>query len=270
MPVSKLKNLAIVILLLANVALLCLLIPRQAAHFRQEQELRSSLSTLCENQNVHLDPDSVPETITLYPLELADSLTAADSAAQALLGEELTREELQNETAYTSPSGSCTVAAGGDFRAKLSEGNAVSNFTRAGKSLLKKLDFSFSRLEEPARVRAGVYTVSARQSVLGVPVFCRGLTMTYSNSILTELEGEFLMGTLTRVSDDVCISAADAVVRFLSSRVELGWLGSTVTALEQGYLHTEGSARLVPAWKVSTDTGSFFVNGISGEVFSAD
>lgn len=269
MPVSKLKNLAILILLLANAALLGLLIPRQAAQYRQAQELRTSLSQLCEDQNVRLDPDCVPDTIALYPLELADSMTAADTAAGKLLGEDISKAEMQNETTYTAASGTCTVHFGGSFQAKLLGQKDTSNFIRASKQLLKKLDFSCAQVEEPVRLRAGVYTVRVEQTVLGVPVFCRGLTLTYSNSVLTELDGEFLMGTLTRAADDVCISATDAVVCFLSQRVDLGWVGSAVTGLEQGYAHTEGSVRLTPVWKLSTDTGVFFVNGLTGEVSAA-
>ena len=64
MPVSKLKNLALLILLLANLALLVLVVPGQTARVREEQNLRQSLHDLCEKQQVHLDPELVPDTVT--------------------------------------------------------------------------------------------------------------------------------------------------------------------------------------------------------------
>lgn len=68
MPVSKLKNLAILILLLANLALLALLIPSRIAAREQTDSLANALSELCESRDVSLSPDAVPDTMTLYAL----------------------------------------------------------------------------------------------------------------------------------------------------------------------------------------------------------
>ena len=65
MPASKLKNLAILILLLANLALLALLIPGRIAANEQRSSLSEALSTLCANQDVSLAPDAIPDTLTL-------------------------------------------------------------------------------------------------------------------------------------------------------------------------------------------------------------
>ena len=65
MPVSKLKNLVILILLLANLALLGLLIPSRIAAREQTDSLANALSELCESRDVSLSPDAVPDTMTL-------------------------------------------------------------------------------------------------------------------------------------------------------------------------------------------------------------
>ena len=117
-----------------------------------------------------------------------------------------------------------------------------------------------------------MYTLTATQSILGVPVLSGDLTLTYSNSRLTALEGTFFTGadTLARVSDESCLTAADALVAFLSARYDLGWVGSAVTGMEQGYLRSEAATaaavRLTPVWRLDTDTGSFLINGMTGEV----
>ena len=134
------------------------------------------------------------------------------------------------------------------------------------------MGFQYLSLSEPQRLRAGFYTLTATQTVLGVPVFSQGLTLTYANDRLVQLEGVFYTGagTLTRISDQPCISAADALVAFLSARVDLGWVGSAVTGMTQGYVRSETAAaaavHLTPVWRLETDTGSFDVNGITGEV----
>lgn len=265
MPVSKLKNLAILILLLANIILLGLLVPRQAEQRKQEQQLRDSLSSLCAGQNVALQADVLPDTVTLYELELADAYSAEDTALAAILGEAPSREEGQLQPGQALRSGSWE---NGVLLLKLQAQKTVSDLRGASKRMLRKMEFQCHSLEQPVRLSPGIYSVTAQQSVLGMPIFADGLTFTYSNSALSELQGTFYAGTLTRTDDTPCISAAQAVVAFLSARVELGWVGSTVTGLEQGYVPAvaSGTVRLTPAWKLTTDTGSYLVDGLTRQV----
>jgi hypothetical protein len=75
--------------------------------------------------------------------------------------------------------------------------------------------------------------------------------------------------TFTRVSDSASISCADALVELLASRDSLGWVGSRITLVQQGYEHFDtasAAVRLVPVWRIDTDTGSFVVNGMTREI----
>lgn len=256
MPVSKLKNLAILILLLANAALVCLLIPRQLEKHAQEQALRDSLTALCAEQDVILQPDCIGISLSLYPLDLNDRSDAEAAALTILLDDDST-------TTANWDNGVLSI--------KLDGQKSVSDLRSHTKSILKKMQFQISSLSEPVRRSPGIYDITAMQSVLGVPVFSQGLTFTYANNCLRDVNGSFFTGTLIRTDDTVCCSAAEAVVAFLGARVDLGWVGSTITGLEQGYLPADltGLVRLLPGWKLSTDTGCFYVNGVDGTVQSA-
>lgn len=269
MPVSKLKNLVILILLLANIALLCLLVPRFAVRHRQHENLRVSLSALCAEQNVTLDPSVVPDTVTLYALELADTEQAETAAITALLGEPPARTDSVFRTDDALRLGTWE---NGRISLRLPPGKEVADQRAAAKRMLKNMGVSIHSITPPERMSPGIYSMSVCQSVLGVPVFSGGLVLTYSNSALSHLEGELFLGTLTRTGDVSCSSASEAVVAFLSARVDSGWVGSTITKLEQGYFRAEtaGSAmRLTPVWKLTTDAGSFLVNGLTDEVLLA-
>ena len=57
--------------------------------------------------------------------------------------------------------------------------------------------------------------------------------------------------------------------RLLAGRDALGWVGSAVTELTLGYLPSENAGtgmRFVPVWRIETDAGSFYVNGITREI----
>ena len=273
MPVSKLKNLVLLVLLLANLALLALLIPDRVNQQRGDAALRKSLCDLYAGQQVQLDPDTVPDTVTIYSLELAEDPAGSAAAAEALLGQSMVQDDATRyQSVYRSDSGQCTISRSGSFRASLEGRPAVRDLAKDAKKTLRAMGFQYLSLSEPQRLRAGFYTLTATQTVLGVPVFSQGLTLTYANDRLVQLEGVFYTGagTLTRISDQPCISAADALVAFLSARVDLGWVGSAVTGMTQGYVRSETAAaaavHLTPVWRLETDTGSFDVNGITGEV----
>ena len=273
MPVSKLKNLVLLVLLLANLALLALLIPDRVNQQRGDDALRQSLCDLYAGQQVQLDPDTVPDTVTIYSLELAEDPAGSAAAAEALLGQSMVQDDATRyQSIYRSDSGQCTISRSGSFRASLEGRPAVRDLAKDAKKTLRAMGFQYLSLSEPQRLRAGFYTLTATQTVLGVPVFSQGLTLTYANDRLVQLEGVFYTGagTLTRISDQPCISAADALVAFLSARVDLGWVGSAVTGMTQGYVRSETAAaaavHLTPVWRLETDTGSFDVNGITGEV----
>ena len=274
MPVSKLKNLAILILLLANLALLAVLIPNRLARAREADRLRETLSELCAAEDVALSPNAVPNTVDLYALELGEDEEADLAAATALLGQEVVFQDDSTRylSRYTAAAGSFEISRSGAFSAKLQDQAETGDLTGASRRLLRAMCFTVLELEGPQRIRAGVYTVTATQSVLDVPVFSGGLTLTFSNNCLTGVEGTFFTGAaqLKRISENSAIPAAYAVVAFLAQRYTLGWVGSAITSITQGYVRSATAAaaavHLTPVWLLETDTGVFQVNGITREV----
>lgn len=274
MPAPKLKNLAIFILLLANLALAIMVFPNRAGIRQEEDDLRQSLCGLYEQQEIALIPETIPDTTSLYMLELKENTENDLQAAMALLGQQLLVEDDSTRyvSSYRSPLGQCTISRSGEFSARLTAGQKIRDPKRAGRRLLKDLGFSHLPLPDAHRIRDGVYTITATQTILDMPIFSNGLTLTWTDDVLTSLDGIFFTGTSTlmRVSDDACITAADALVAFLDARYSLGWVGSEITALRQGYIRSETAAatavRLTPVWQLETDTGIFHIHGMTGDV----
>ena len=212
--------------------------------------------------------------MTLYALELGEDPAADLRAATALLGTEVLAQDDSTRylSLYSSSAGTCEIHRDGTLKARLQDQRETGDLSAGARRTLEAMGFAVKSLGEPVRLRAGVYTLTATQAVLGVPVLSGDLTLTYSNSRLTELSGLFFTGAnvLSRVSDMASISAADAVVAFLAARYDLGWVGSAILSLSQGYIRSETAAaaavHLTPVWLLETDTGAFLVNGITSEV----
>ena len=162
------------------------------------------------------------------------------------------------------------LSRAGELTARLTGASQAHDLARATRRYLRSMDFDLSAISEPLRKSAGVYSVTAVQSLCGVPVFESALTFTYRNSALSRVDGTFYpTGETVRVSENACISCADALVCLLSSRDSLGWVGSEILSCEQGYVHSETASsamRFVPVWRIETDAGTFHVSGITREV----
>ena len=277
MPAPKLKNLAILILLLANFALAVTVFPNRIGVRQEEDALRQVLCELYAEQEVTLLPETIPDTTPLYVLELKESSDGDLQAATALLGQQLLVQDDSTRyvSAYRSALGQCSISRSGEFSAHLSESDEVRDLMRGSRKLLRSMGFSHLSLPDARRVSGGVYAITATQTILDMPIFSDGLTLTWSNNCLTSLDGVFFTGTdtLMRVSDSACITAADALVAFLDARFDLGWVGSEITSIRQGYVRSETAAaaavRLTPVWQLETDTGAFHVHGMNGDVTPA-
>lgn len=273
MPVSKIKNLILLILAVCTACLLALVVPQRMEQSRAEEEIHDRLEALYASYDIQLTRESLPKSVSLYAIELGAQESGAEQAAKALLGAGAAAESgsTRFSAVYSSGLGTCSVSLDGSFHAELTGRDAVSDLRRDAEKLLAQMGFSHEALSEAERVSAGVYRIDAAQRILGVPVFSEGLHLTYVNGILTTVDGVFYTGEsqITRISESASNSCADALVALLSSRDQLGWVGSSILRVQQGYRHTESastSLRLAPVWIIETDTGTFQVNGLTGEV----
>lgn len=268
---AKIKNLIILILAITTAMLLALVIPMRRSQLRGEQEQHEKIAQLYASYDVQLDSAVLPAGATLYTIELASG--AQESAAQALLGAQAVRQPDATRYAatYTSELGRCEFSRAGGFFAALSDQKSVNDLQKHAKKLLREMGCETFSVTQAAKTAAGTYELTATQSLLGVPVFDAALTLRYVNGALTQMSGTLFpgAGTITRVSEAACISCADAMLLLLSSRDRLGWVGSRIDQVQQGYVYTEtaaGALRFVPGWRIDTDTGAFFVNGATREV----
>lgn len=274
MPASKVKNIVILILALVNVLLLLLVIPLAREQQLQRAWAEDQLETLCLRYGIQLDAGELPETRTLYTVEFSPDSAASQPAMQALLGELVLMENDSTRylQIYRSDQGSCQLSRDGALSARLQGRAAAGDLRASARAEAEAMGLGVAEVSQPERSSAGVYSVTVVQQILEVPVFSAALRCTFHNGVLTRIEGTAYFDTtgLVRTDDVTCCTAADALVAFLGARSDLGWVGASVTAVTQGYYRAETASaavvRLVPGWRIATDTGEFWVNGIDRHV----
>ena len=117
MPVSKIKNLILLILALSVVCLLFLAVPMRTAQIQAEDALHAQLEELFASYDIQLDRAILPRSVDLYTVELSGQQADNAAAAAALLGADaaLQPDSSHYAATYLSPAGSCTFRAGGGF-----------------------------------------------------------------------------------------------------------------------------------------------------------
>lgn len=256
MSAGKLKNLILLILLIANGFLLALVIPSCREAAIRQQQARTQLSELFARADVSFSADQIPEAVELYPMEALCTAEDLEPAAQALLGGGEAKA-VSGGMEVTAERGVCRLSPGGRISAELRE-EAADEAARTAE-ILRQFG---GRWTEPEPTAEGTYAV--RQKIAGVPVLSHAVTFTYGGGLLT-VEGR-IVPEPKRTGAEACCTAEDALTSFLSSRLDLGWMGSRVESVVQGYLLTDGAAQgavlLQPVWQIVTDAGVFRVDGI--------
>ena len=267
MSAPKVKNLIILILLLVNIFLLALVVPSRTSAELHDQTSARQLSQLFEANGIRLNAAMIPRTETLYDQTLTSDPQAASAAVLALLGESAASSQQDGGLYFSSPLGEAMLV-NGSLTAEVNIPAANPEvFTR---DCLARMGLTVRAVTTTGRLET-VTVCRAETDVGGLPVVSNRLTFRYENGTLTRVEGLILTGqdTLEITGTQSCISAADALVDFLGSRLSTGWLGSSIDSMEQGWSLTRGagaSFSLRPVWRLYTDAGVCLVNGITGAV----
>ena len=271
----RIKNLILLILALAVCFLLLAVVPGKLSAQREESALHRGLTELLASYGVSIDPALLTPGETLYAIELGEA--DASAAAEALLGEaaEADSSSTRYEILYSADSGSVSFSRSGALHAELSAAVGGRSYEQDMQRRLRGMGYTVWQTQPAVRQADGVYALGVEQALLGMPVFGGTLTFTYQDGALRAADGVFYpeSGSIARVSEEACISCADALTQILASRDALGWVGSQITGMQQGYLHSETATlalRFTPVWRVETDTTAFYVNGITREVRQAE
>lgn len=271
----RIKNLILLILTLAVCFLLLAVVPGKLSAQREESALHRGLTELLASYGVSIDPALLTPGETLYAIELVEA--DASAAAEALLGEaaEADSSSTRYEILYSADSGSVSFSRSGALHAELSAAVGGRSYEQDMQRRLRGMGYTVWQTQPAVRQADGVYALGVEQALLGMPVFGGTLTFTYQDGALRAADGVFYpeSGSIARVSEEACISCADALTQILASRDALGWVGSQITGMQQGYLHSEtatSALRFTPVWRVETDTAVFYVNGITREVRQAE
>lgn len=269
METYRLKNIVILILLLLNVCLLILVISRQYAQYQAQKDLISQTVTLLERNDISIDPELLEGNAALYTYSYSRDAEAEASFAAVLLGEDLTQQDAGGGTyIYSSSAGSATFRANGSFSAQIETPFLKE---KSGKEFVQAYCPSNYRYDQTQS--SGSYTsITATPQVDGLPVYGASIVFVFHENMLTSVSGFFIPPAELSSEPIDAITKSSAAVYLLDYCNEEGKICNTIDGISTGYiLQSTVSAPmlLIPAYKIDTNTYSYYVNSLTGYISPA-
>lgn len=263
---SKIKNIMILILAVADLFLLLLIAGRQSQTVRYEAGARSDAVAILKKNGVTVNPALLPEEMDLSPMTVTREADQEPIQAAALLGK-LTAEN-PDSSIYEGEKGRARFYADGRFTVTFQDGAWPTDGGTPAECALKAL----SLLDFQGQVLSGDGTehpLLLRQTLNGTPLFSCTVTAGFENGCLHTLEGKRLTGTpVQNAASTQPLSVVTILMRFLHLLSSSGDICNQITEITAGYVVTAsspvGTASLSPAWYVTTDTGVYILNADTG------
>ena len=137
----------------------------------------------------------------------------------------------------------------------------------AALELMKILEFDGEILDYPGESALAVYL---RQVWEGVHLFNQQAVILWDDTGITEItSARRLYGEPEEDPGRQTITLATALIDFYNGLNRLGDVCSRVDGIEPGYLSVTSLSRqmeLTPVWRITTDTGAYQLDLVSGEV----
>jgi len=264
---SKLKNIVLIILLLTNLCLLGFVVRQELGERRAQQDTLTNTLGFLARRGVQVSREQVPRTDDLLPMTVERDLAAENEAAAALLAGPVETEARGGGVyRYYNANGSIQFHSDGAFSAEFSGSlfPLKDDITRTCLDALVCLDFQGERLD--VREDRLVF----RQLWQDYPLFSQQVTLVSDGWQLTAMTGgRRLMGTPAPDSSRSPISESTALIRFLNELSALGDVCSRIETITQGYASSTsltGPMTLNPVWRITTDTGIYQMDLLTGSL----
>lgn len=265
METYRLKNIAIVILLLLNACLLLMVGQQQlqslGAQRRAAAQLRELYTASHLALNDRLELDRKPLDI-LSPARRPETEQAITSAL--LGGEALATSQGGGIYSYEANGRTIQFRAGGSFYGSRLD-LPVEDPAGFARSFCSRFGYEEPRLQ----LEGGSGTAVAGQMLRDVPVINCAVELYFEEGRLTSVTGAHVDLQDASLQPGDPMSCVTALIKFLDHRNTSGVVCSEVTGVECVYqLQSVSSPRLLPVWEISTDTYTYYVDCATGEVYT--
>jgi hypothetical protein len=267
MQAAKIKTFVIFVLLLVNIAFILIIVADKVSSGNIEARSRSDLIDILSDKGIAMSESDIPRDRVLYTYRLTRDQSKESSIAEALLGKCEGEDQGGSIYYYTSANGWARFRGNGEFEAELFHDDETASLPDYCLNLLDKMDLSQSGylLREDGAATVLSFTLLSGEH----EIFNCHISFMFQGSRLVSVSGVRPMSEPVSRTSDNFISFYTAVSGFLSGIHAEGYVCNRIEEAQAGYLFSaalSGSDKLVPVWRITTDSGAYFIHGISGKM----
>lgn len=261
----KLKNIILLILLVANLFLLALMGVRSWSAAQYESAARTDALEILFRNGINMEEDTLSKDMVLSTASVSRDRGSEAQLLTALLGPVKEETLGGGQVIYTGELGQAQLRSRGEFSIELQPGAYLlsGDPEEHAAKILEKLSFEGALLSSTGCTEDSQVTFV--QLWEGRPVISCQVTVVYDGIDLISISGTRLMGT-PAISSQAEYSAVNGVLRFLEQIMAAGDVCSQITHMQAGYELSTGPsdpASLIPVWHFSTNTGSYTLNAVT-------
>lgn len=267
METRRLKNIAILILLLLNAFLLLLMGVQQSQSRQSQSDSAQQLAELFASDELMLSEEIDLTSQPLSPLLFSRSESSESALAAWLLnGQPSAVSEGGGIYSYTTETGTIQFRSGGGF-----DSSDLALPVSDPEQFVQEFCTEFGFEMPAAPLFENDRSVTVTQLLNDTSIHGCTVTFQFEDTLLVSAAGYYISLDNAVIEDENLLTCTTALVRFLDHRRSAGIVCRQVEDVTCVYTlqSSPSSRRLAPQWKVRTDTYSYFINCITGEVTRA-
>jgi len=274
---SKIRNIAIVSLLLINMLFLAVIIIDAADDVRARREALENVSAILRANGIAINPDLIRDTEPIRTMRTFRDIQSEEKIAQALLWATVKTDQ-GIIYSYENPNrGIAFFYSAGDFSVQMIEGaiqKTPDGAIRTVESILRNMNIETAEITKLLATEDDIEIITAVAAYRGISVFNGIIEFKFVGDSLKEVSGRYVTG-IEPIDESTAIShVGTALLVFLSavrdeSRQDI--FCTEIFNIEAGFRHRPiglfGEGVIEPAWMITTDNGRFMIDDTTGEIW---
>lgn len=249
-----------------NIFLTGIVITDKTAAVAAVRAMKNDLFEIMSQNGVRLSADADIESPSLPKYIMFRDLAEEKQTAEKVIGKSSAADLGGNVLYYSSDTGKATFRGTGEFDVSFEPGKfpIEDNAEQTAKNVLGKMGLTaLDMLTESSRE---ITTVTVFYAFNRIPVCNAGIVFTFSESSLIFISGQRPPGK-PRIAEEPAFGAVTILMRFIDLINTEGYVCSEISSLTTCFTINDtapGGVVLVPIWKIETDSGDYYINGLTG------
>lgn len=272
MDKGRIKNLIIVVLLLANAFLAAIVLADSAQSKRYSAAAENNLVAALGKSGIKLADGRLLDVSSAPSCRVARDLAREKKLVSSVIGSAEARDEGGNIVTYYGKNGQACFRGTGDFEVLMGDASVPvgSNPAATSEAVLRKLGITIDAGTASVKYNdtGSSCTVTAMCSFMDRPIVNCLVTLNFSDKNLLLISGTCPLTQASENGTGSEIDVSTAVMRLLDILDSSGYVCSEITDISHCYkmdVSASSEGTLTPLWRFATDVGDFYVNGITGK-----